>query len=94
MNFAELQQALATNRERLEVLKSERAANREKTEEFRSRKRESFRIPELKRFLSDSEGCAAHCDDEKRDLQVEIDSKEVLLDEDESFCTELENELS
>ena len=102
MNFAELRQTLAEERTLLDLHKSERAANREKEEEFNRLKIESFRsaealhdetIPELKRLLLESEGCAAHCDDEKRDLKIEIDSKSVLIEENDAFCTELENKI-
>ena len=86
----------------LDVHKLERTANRENEEKFDRLKIESFRsaealhdetIPELRRLLLESEGCAAHCDDEKRDLKIEIDSKSAFIEENDAYCTELEDRI-
>ena len=86
----------------LDVHKSERAANRENEEKFDCLKIESFRsaetlhdetIPELRRLLLESEGCAAHCDDEKRDLRIVIDSKSAFIAENDAYCAELEDKI-
>ena len=102
MNFAELQQTLAEERTLLAVHMSERAAARESEEEFDRLKVEAFRhaealydktIPELRRLLLESEGCAAHCDDEKRDLRIVIDSKSAFIAENDVYCAELEDKI-